>query len=43
MVGNASIESAKANGNIINVSTINYKVKDKGVFGGTYCIVITGN
>jgi len=41
--GNASIESAKADGNIINVISINYFVDNYAGIYAHYCIEVNGN
>jgi hypothetical protein len=40
--GDASIEAAKANGNISRVSTIDYEVDNLLGIYGTYCTVVKG-
>ncbi len=42
-VGDASIESAKANGGITNVATINYTTNNVLGIYGEYCVVVSGN
>ncbi len=41
--GDASIETAKINGGITNVATINYQVNNVLGLYGTYCVIVTGH